>query len=138
MMADLAQVLKAVEAYVNEDALTAHQAVSPSHTTNGSVKVATVAERITGFARYTTTDTGKTVEIITEGVVEVIASAAIAVLTSDEPTYVEAAATGRVKALGTGTGNHEVIGRIHPRSPAAVSAGDHIWIIIEPRSVYVA
>lgn len=125
-----------VESFTAEAAMSANWAVSVSHTTVGTVKVAAAGEQIIGFVKESVA-AGAIVDVIMMGVVEAIAGADIARTTSDEPTLVEAAGTGKVKACGTATGVHYCCGYVHP-SQASISSGSKVAIVLAPIEKYIA
>lgn len=118
------------------------QALSPSDAAGGTgkgfVKQATGNEWITGVALDTVGTHGRPVRVQTDGVAEMIAGAAIAVITSNEPTKVIAHSAGEVvKIPTTPSATYYVIGTVDPNSPAAAARGDRIWVRLDPHAVDV-
>lgn len=142
-MGDMGRINTQEQAFFAEGTnITVGHCVSPSDSAGGTgkgwVKRATGSEWITGVALESVGTEGRPIRIQTEGVAECVAGAAIAVITSNEPTRVVSDSAGRVKTLPTTpSATYLVIGTVHPNSPAAAAANDRIWIQLNRDATYV-
>lgn len=83
-------------------------------------------------------DAAGDIEVLEGSVIPMVSSAAINRFTGGKPTRVVGAANGRVAALGSTVGTHEVFGEVHASSPAATDAGQIVWIKVQRQVVVIA
>lgn len=83
-------------------------------------------------------DAAGDIEVLEGSVIPMVSSAAIARFTGGKPTRVVGAANGRIAALGSTVGTHEVFGEVHASSPAASDAGQVVWIKVQRQVVVIS
>lgn len=123
----------------NATGVTKGQLVKAYSTDTTYCTVSSGGESVIGVSLETVTTQSGQVQIATKGqALKVPAQAAIAVCTSGRLTEVIAGSAGTVKALGATTGSAvQILGHMHPRSPASTAAGDYVTIVFAPYVRYV-